>query len=443
MLKTFPKGGVHLTDNKITAGKPIDNLPVPPTVTIPVSQHAGAPAEVLVQVGDKVKVGQLLAQSAGFISGNIHSSVSGTVKKIEPATDSSGFKKPAIIIDVEGDEWLETIDRSETLITEIKASPEEIIQKIKAAGLVGLGGAAFPAHVKLSIPEGKKAECLVINGVECEPYLTCDHRLMLEKSEEILVGIALLMEALNVDKTFIGIEKNKPDAIEKLSVLAKDYPGVSVVPLKEKYPQGSEKQLLRATLGREVPAGALPIDLGAVVFNVGSIFAVYEAVQKNKPLIERVVTVTGKTLSNPSNFKVRIGTPVINLLEAAGGVTEEAGKILSGGPMMGRALTNTNVPIVKGSSGILVLPDTESKRRPVESCIRCGKCVSICCMGLEPFLLMALTERNLTERLEKEKVTNCIECGSCSYTCPSSRPLLDYIRQGKSTVNNIIRARKK
>jgi Na+-translocating ferredoxin:NAD+ oxidoreductase subunit C len=443
VLKTFPKGGVHPVDNKLTAGKPIEDLTLPKVATILVSQHAGAPAVAVVAVGDKVKVGQLIAKSDGFISGNIHASVSGTVKKIEPVADGAGFKKTAIVIDVEGDEWLETIDRSKTLVTDITVSAEEIASKIFEAGLVGLGGAAFPAHVKLKIPEGKKAEFLIINAVECEPYLTCDHRLMLEKGAEIMVGVTLLMKALNVNIAYIGIENNKTDAIDNLKKLTKSFEGIQIVPLKVKYPQGSEKQLIKAILNREVPNGGIPIDIGVVVFNAGSAFAVYEAVQKNKPLFERIITVTGKPLKNPSNFKVRIGVSVNELIEAAGGFVEDTAKVINGGPMMGKALSNLEVPVVKGSSGIVVINDVESKRKSVQPCIRCGNCVSACCFGLEPFLLMALTERDMTERLEKEKVMYCLECGSCSYVCPSSRPLLDYIRQGKTTVNNIIRSRKK
>lgn len=442
MLKTFSLGGVHPPENKISAGKKLEILPLPEMVTIPVIQHIGAPAKILVERGSEVKTGQLIAESAGFVSANIHSSVSGKVMKIDNFIDSSGYRKTAIQIKVEGDEWADGIDKSTDLVKDFSFTGEEIRNKILAAGIVGLGGATFPSHVKLSVPQGKKAEYLIVNGVECEPYLTSDHALMLEKGEELIVGTRLIMKALGVEKAIIGIENNKPDAINHLIALAKNEKGIKVQGLKVKYPQGGEKQLVAALLGREVPSGRLPIDVGVVAFNVGSIFAAYEAVQKNKPLIERVVTVTGKSVKNPSNFIVRLGTPVQTLIDAAGGLPEDTGKVINGGPMMGKALNSLEAPIVKGSSGILIMPDEESHRHEVQPCIRCTKCVNVCPMGLEPYLLQALAERELWERCETEKVMDCIECGSCSYTCPASRPLLDYIRLGKNRVGAIIRARK-
>ncbi len=441
MLKTFPKGGVHPPENKLTADKKIEILSLPEQVIIPLAQHIGAPAKIIVNKKDKVKVGQVIAESGGFVSANIHSSVSGTVFKIDNIADASGYKKPAIVINVEGDDWDEKIDKNDDLKKDFTFEKNEILKKIQDAGIVGLGGAAFPTHVKLLPPKGMKAEVLIINGVECEPYLTADHRLMLEKGEEILVGTKILMRALEVDKAVIGIENNKPDAIEYLSELSKEYEGVSVTALKVQYPQGGEKQLIKAVTGREVPSGGLPIAVGAVVHNAGTVFAVYEAVQKNKPLFERIITVTGKSVQNPKNLKVRVGTPVKNLIEAAGGLPDDTGKIISGGPMMGKALNSTEVTVTKGTSGILILPREESKRREIKPCIRCAKCVGVCPMGLEPFLLMTLAEKAMHERIEKEDVMDCIECGSCSYTCPSDRPLLDYIRLGKSAVGALRRAR--
>jgi electron transport complex protein RnfC len=443
MLKTFKVGGVHPPENKLSAGKKIEDLPIPKTVFIPVAQHIGSPSTAVVNKGDVVKTGQIIAKSSGFVSTNIHSSVSGKVKKIDISADSSGYPKQGIFIDVEGDEWIENIDRSEALVKHFEFSGQEIIQKIQDAGIVGLGGATFPTHVKLVPPKGMKAEVLLINGVECEPYLTSDHRLMLEKADEILVGTQLLMRAMNVDKAFIGIENNKPDAIQLLSDKAKDYKGISVVALKVKYPQGGEKQLIKAVTGKEVPSGGLPIAVGAVVSNVGTAFAVYEAVQKNKPLFERVVTVTGKGIAKPSNFKVRIGTATTELIEAAGGLPENTGKIISGGPMMGRAVVSLDIPVTKGTSGIVVLPGEEANRTEYMDCIRCSRCVSVCPMGLEPYLLMTLGQKHIYDRAENERVMDCIECGSCSYTCPSYRPLLDYIRFGKAKVGQIIRTRKK
>lgn len=442
MLKTFTIGGVHPAENKLSAGKKPVRLPLPESVTIPVAQHIGAPSKILVSKGDKVKTGQLIAESAGFVSANIHSSVSGTVSKIDQFIDSSGYRKMAVQILVEGDEWLDDIDRSENLIKDINLSSEEIIKKILASGLVGLGGATFPSHVKLSVPPGKKAEYLIVNAVECEPYLTSDHALMMDKGEQIIIGTLIMMKALKVEKAIIGIENNKPDAIKHMTHLAADTDGITVQGLKVKYPQGGEKQLVAALLNREVPSGGLPIDVGVVAFNVGSIYAAYEAVQKNKPLFERVVTVTGKSLSNPSNFIVRIGTSVENLIEAAGGLPENTGKIINGGPMMGKAITSLEVPVVKGSSGILIIPEDEASRKKVKNCIRCSKCVSVCPMGLEPYLLMSLSEREMFEKTESEKIMDCMECGSCSYICPSSRPLLDYIRLGKARTGQMIRARK-
>jgi len=442
VLKTFKIGGVHPAENKFSSGREIEALALPKTAFIPVGQHIGAPAAPVVKKGDKVKTGQVIAQSNGFVSVNIHSSVSGTVKKIDLIPDASGYAKQGIVIDVEGDEWLETIDRSETLVNDFSFTGEEIIQKIKEAGIVGMGGATFPTHVKLVPPKGMKAGLLIINGVECEPYLTSDHRLMLEKADEIVVGTRLLMKALNVEKAVIGIENNKPDAIRLLKEKVAAYPAISVTPLKVKYPQGGEKQLIKAVTGKEVPSGALPIAVGCVVSNVGTAFAVYEAVQKNKPLFERVVTVTGKSVKQPSNFKVRIGTPASELVEAAGGLPDDTGKIISGGPMMGKAVTSLEVPVTKGTSGLLLVPGAEARRDGRMACIRCSRCVTACPMGLEPYLLMTVSEKQIWERAEKERVMDCIECGSCSYTCPSSRPLLDYIRLGKGKVGQIIRSRK-
>jgi len=442
VLKTFPLGGIHPSENKLTAEKAIKYLPVPESVTITVSQHIGAPAEVIVNKGDSVKTGQVIAASKGFVSTNIHSSVSGKVSRIDKVIDSTGYRQTAVFIDVEGDEWVEDIDRSNNLVKDIKLSAEEIIKKCLESGIVGLGGATFPSHVKLSIPAGKKCDVLIINGIECEPYLTSDHRLMMEKGEEILVGTSILMKALGVEKAMVGIENNKNDAINHLTGLATGFKGITIHALKVKYPQGAEKQLIKALINREVPSGQLPIDVGAVVHNVGTAFAVYEAVQKNKPLFERVVTITGKSLKQPGNFVVRTGTSIKMLIEAAGGLPEDTGKIISGGPMMGKAVNSIEVPVVKGTSGIILVPDRESARPASGPCIRCGKCITACPINLEPFLLMTLAEKELFARAGEEGITDCMECGSCSYTCPAGRPLLDYIRLGKSTVIRMAREHK-
>jgi H+/Na+-translocating ferredoxin:NAD+ oxidoreductase subunit C len=440
-LKTFSRGGVHPPEHKLSAGNRIIELPPPEVAVIPVSQHLGAPSKVLVNRGDQVKVGQLIAESAGFVSTNIHSSVSGKVLKVDRFMDSSGYRRMAVQIQVEGDLWLDTIDRSDDLVRNSVLPAEDIRKKILEAGIVGLGGATFPSHVKLMVPQGKTAEYLLINGVECEPYLTADHSLMMERSEELLSGIQVLMKGLGVEKAILGIENNKPDAIQKMTQVVQGS-SVSVQGLKVKYPQGGEKQLVQAILKREVPSGGLPIDVGVVVFNVGTALAAYEAVMKNRPLINRVVTVTGKSMEKPSNFMVRIGTPVSYLVEKAGGLPDDTAKVINGGPMMGKALSTLDIPVVKGSSGILLINEAEARRKEVKPCIRCTKCVGVCPMGLEPYLLMTLSEKSLFERMESEKVMDCIECGSCSFTCPSSRPLLDYIRLGKAEVGKIIRARK-
>jgi len=440
-LKTFSRGGVHPPEYKLSSGNAIEVLPPPDMAIIPISQHLGAPSKVLVERGEQVKVGQLIAQSEGFVSTNIHSSVSGKVLKVDKFIDSSGYRKMAVQIQVEGDLWLDTIDRSDDLVRNTVLSSEDIRKKILAAGIVGLGGATFPTHVKLMVPSGKTAEYLVVNGVECEPYLTADHALMMERSEELLSGIQILMKGLGVEKAILGIENNKPDAIEMMKKVAEGS-AVKVQGLKVKYPQGGEKQLVQALLKREVPSGGLPIDVGVVVFNVGTAFAAYEAVMRNRPLIDRIVTVTGKSLGKPSNFQVRIGTPISYLVEKAGGLPDDTAKVINGGPMMGKSLSTLDAPVVKGSSGILLIGGKEARRKEVKPCIRCTKCVNVCPMGLEPYLLMTLSERGLFERMEQDKVLDCIECGSCSYTCPSSRPLLDYIRLGKAEVGKIMRARR-
>jgi len=441
VFKTFPKGGIHPPENKLTADKPIVVLPLPPQVTVPVSQHIGAPATPAVEKGAAVKAGQVIAQAKGFVSANIHSPVSGKVSKIDALVDTTGYKQTAVVIDVEGDEWVETIDRSEVLVKEITMTREQIIERCQQSGLVGLGGATFPTHIKMTVPAGKKCDMVIINGVECEPYLTSDHRLMLEKGAEVLTGAAIIMKALGVEAVVVGIEANKPDAITHLTELAKEFKGITIQALKVKYPQGGEKQLIKACTGREVPSGGLPVDVGVVVQNVGTAFAVYEAVQKNKPLVERVVTVTGKDVKNPGNFRVRLGTPVTALIEAAGGMPEDTGKVVNGGPMMGKALAMTDVPVTKGTSGIILFPTPVSRRAEVLPCIRCGKCTSACAMGLEPWLISVVSEKAMWEKAEQERITDCMECGACAYTCPSKLPLLDYIRLGKSTVIRMARER--
>ncbi|MBL4746001.1 MAG: electron transport complex subunit RsxC [Flavobacteriaceae bacterium] len=437
MLKTFPKGGVHPPENKITATKSIQRLPVPKTVHVPVAQHIGAPAQIIVERKEKVVIGQVIAKSGGFVSSNIHSPVAGVVTKIDKIIDSSGYKKDCIVIRVDVKDESNFVDEVFPIKDKIVQSPEEIVQIIADYGIVGLGGATFPLHVKLALKPDQKIDCLLINGVECEPYLTADHRLMLEKTEEIVIGIKILLKAFGIHKAIIGIENNKKDAIKALKEICKNEPDIQIATLKVKYPQGGEKQLIRAILGREVPVGGLPLNVGVVVHNVGTVFAVYDAVQNNRPLTERVVTVTGKSLENSGNFWVKIGTPISDLIAAVGALPEDTRKIINGGPMMGKAIKNTNVPVTKGTSGILLISEKEASRKEVQNCIRCATCVSVCPMGLEPHLLMSLTEKTMFEQAASEDIMTCIECGSCSYVCPSNRPLLDQIRLGKMVVKKL------
>ena len=443
-MKTFPIGGVHPSDNKKwSKTKAIENMELPDVVTIPLAQHIGAPATAIVAKGDKVKVGQKIAEATGFMSANIHAPISGTVTAVDLQPNGQGLRQMMITIKREDDEWAEGIDLSTDLVKECNLSSSEIIARIKEAGIVGMGGATFPTHVKLSIPEGKTAKILIINGVECEPYLTSDYRTMLERGEQLIIGTRILMKAVSVDKAVIGVENNKPDAIKHLrGLLGKEVKDIVVMPLKTQYPQGGEKQLIAAVTGREVPAPpALPIDVGAVVCNASTAVAVYEAVQKNKPLVERVVTVTGKKVKDTKNLLTRFGTPVSALIEKCGGLPEGDNRILNGGPMMGRPMSNLASPVMKGCSGITVISGKEAQRGEPSACIKCAKCVDACPMGLEPYLLAKQAKKKAWEAMEKNDIVSCIECGCCQFTCPANLPLLDYVRLGKQTVMGIIRAR--
>ena len=445
-LQTFKIGGVHPEENKLTHDIATREAELPKVAVFPLSQHIGAPAKPVVKRGDKVKVGTLIAEAGGFVSAPIYSSVSGTVAKIDTVIDATGYRKPAIIINVEGDEWEESIDRSESLETlsaHPELTPEEIVERIKVAGVTGMGGAGFPTFIKLCPPPGTKAECVIINGVECEPYITADYRLMIEHADEILVGLELLMKAAKVEKGYIGIEENKPEAIRLLTEKTANDSRIEVVPLAQKYPQGGEKQLVDAVIKRQVPAPpAIPVNVGAIVQNVGTAYAVYQAVMKRKPLFERYTTVTGKQVKNPGNFLVRMGTPFQQMIDFCGGLPEGDNKVLAGGPMMGKAVLSLEVPVCKGTNSITVLTDQDAHRKTVQPCIRCAKCVEACPMGLEPYLLATLSSLHNYDRLEAEDVVSCIACGSCQFTCPSHRPILDNIVQGKAAVMGIIKARK-
>lgn len=439
---TFKKGGVHPEENKLTRHIPIETFPIPKQAVLFLGQHLGVPAVAKVNRNDSVKTGQLIAKGEAFISADIHSPVSGKVAKIEPMPDISGYRKMAIVIDVDGDEWDSNIDRSPEINREITLDKQQIIDQLKKCGIVGLGGACFPTHVKYMIPPDKKVDYLIINAAECEPYITADHRIMLEHAEECLIGVEALLKASGAPTALIGIENNKKDAIEHLTKIASQYPNIKICPLKVKYPQGAEKQLIQALTNRYVPAGKLPIEVGVIVNNITTTFAVYEAVQKNKPLIETFTTVSGKKVSSPRNFKIRLGTPVAEVLNHVG-IPDGTEKIISGGPMMGKAIADLNSFVTKGMSSLLIMDASESSRGEVSPCLRCGKCVSICPMGLEPNLLQPLSHLKRYDDCEKEGVMNCIECGSCQFVCPANRPLLDTIRLGKNKTGEIIRNRKK
>ena len=436
-------GGVHPEENKISTNAVIEQMPLPTQVAILMNQHLGAPATPIVAKGDKVKVGQLIAEAQAFMCANIHSPVSGTVNKIDVCKDMVGLPKTAIYIDVEGDEWLESIDRTPEVKRECNLEPKEIVAKLKEMGIVGLGGATFPAHIKYSVPEGKKAEYLIINAAECEPYLTSDHRVMMEHAEEICVGVSILRKALGVPNAYIGIENNKPEPIRVMTEMSRQFEGIIVQPLKVKYPQGAEKQLINAITGRKVPSGKLPIDVGCVVSNVGTTFAVYEAVQKNKPLIENILTVTGKKLPSQHNYQVRIGITYNDIIkQAIGELPATTGKVISGGTMMGKAVSNLSAPTTKGAASVLVMDEAEARRAPETNCIRCGKCANACPMGLEPYLFSALVKNNRVEEMQEHNILDCIECGCCFFSCPANKPLTDEIRLGKFKVRAMMAAKK-
>ncbi len=449
--KTFKIGGTHPADSKISASCKIEVLPLPKTVYVSMAQHLGAPAKPVVEVGAEVKTGQVIAEPGGFISAFVHSPVTGTVKAIAPRQDLAGNWMTHIEITVAEEEvWADGIDITKDIVTAIPADNAFIIDRIKSNGVVGLGGATFPTHVKLCPPPGKKADCLILNGAECEPYLTSDNRIMIERSREIVIGAALMKKVLGGCPAVIGIEENKPEAIAAmtaavagLAASSADYRGIQVQVLKKKYPQGGEKQLIAAVMGREVKSMGLPIDVGAVVQNVATSLAVYEAVQKNMPLITNTMTITGDCLGKEGqhNYLFRIGMPLSYIAEYAGGVPEQAAKIVSGGPMMGKAIANLDACTVKGSSSLLYLTREQTERKPESNCIRCGKCADACPMGLEPFLLNRLARHGMTDELEANAVQDCIECGCCLYTCPANIPLLDIIRLAKGDVIKIIRGR--
>ncbi len=429
-ISTFSKGGVHPADRKdLTCTKEIVRLPIPEIITVPFSQHLGVPAIPNVKKGDAVERGQKIGDAAGFISADIHSPVAGKVLEIKELFLPNGMKAKAAVIEVDQERSALT-GKIENDWTQM--DPQEMVAKVKDLGIVGMGGATFPANVKFTVPKGKKAEYVVINGVECEPYLTSDHRLMLEKGDKILQGSMMIAKMVDAKKIIIGIEKNKPDAMDNLERLIEQnsYP-IEIQPLKLKYPQGDEKQLLKATIGKEIQSGTLPIDIGAVVSNVGSTFAVYEAITNDKPLIERVVTVSGGAIKNPGNFLVTIGTPIQTIIDACDGFSETPDKMIAGGPMMGFGFYDLQTPVMKGTSGVLALTKKESIKGEQSACISCGRCVQACPMGLQPTKLYKNIKKANYDTAMAMNLLDCKECGCCAFICPAKLPLVQSMRLGK------------
>jgi electron transport complex protein RnfC len=431
-LATF-KGGIHPPDRKeLSAGAAITTPKPPERVVIPLSQHTGAPCNPLVSVGQEVKKGEVIGTAEAFVSAPVHSSVSGKVIAISEFPVPVGRLIPSIVIENNGqEEWTELKESPDYM----NLSPEEIKEKIKAAGIVGLGGAAFPTAVKLSPPKEKPIDTVILNGAECEPYLTADYRLMLEKPKEIIEGLKILMKTLGVSKGFVGIENNKPDAVQKMKEAAASESNIEVCALEVKYPQGAEKMLIKALTDREIPPRGLPMDVGVVVQNVGTALAIYEAVRYGKPLIERVVSVTGAGINQPKNLMTKIGTLISHLVEECGGFKSGSAKVVAGGPMMGFALYSLDVPVTKGTSGILVMSESEMVHaEDYKPCIRCGRCVDICPMNLMPSMLSVLSEAGFYEEAKEYNLFDCFECGSCAYVCPSKRPIVQFVRLAKSMV---------
>ena len=435
-MKTFRIGGVHPAENKLSAGKAIETLALPKQAVFPLSQHIGAPATAIVKKGDVVKVGTKIAEAGGFVSAAIFSSVSGKVNKVDAVIDASGYRKPAIFIDVDGDEWEESIDRSSTLVKECTLTPEQIVAKVKEAGVVGMGGAGFPTHVKLSPKEPEKIEYIIANCAECEPYLTADYRRMLENPEELIGGMKIILQIFDKAKGVFGIENNKPDCIEKLQELVKDEPRIEVCPLETKYPQGGERQLIYAVTGRSINSKMLPADAGCIVDNVETIIAIYNAVKLGKPVTNRISTITGDAVEHPGNFLYNIGTSYQELVDAAGGFKVQPEKIISGGPMMGFAMFGLDVPTTKTSSSLLCMSQDEvaAAEKLQTACINCGRCVEACPEQLIPSRLAKFSDKGLSEEFEKWHGLECVECGSCSFACPAKRQLAQSIKTMKKQV---------
>lgn len=440
MFKTFRRGGVHPNPEKLTRGEAIKPIRTGSLLYLSMSQSIGAPAKPCVKAGDEVEAGDKIGEAGGFVSANVHSPVKGKVKKVEQVRNGAGFWVDAVVIEPDNPEELipvpETALNQDAFREAMILEPKVIVSRIREAGIVGLGGAAFPTAVKLSIPEGKSADSLLLNGAECEPYLTCDDALMRSYAPQILAGAILMARAVNASKVKVGIEANKPEAVKIMREASREFGhGVEIIELKTKYPQGSEKQLIEAMTGRIVPAGGLPVDAHVVVDNVATAFAAYEAVCLGLPLTRRVLTVTGESMTGRGNFWVPLGTQINQLTEIAGGLPQDGPvKVLAGGPMMGQAVAVLSAPTVKANGGITVLNGTDILRRMEENCIRCARCVDACPMGLQPHLIATLGKLGLAPEAKEEGIMNCLECGCCSYVCPSWRHLVDYIRIGKTLI---------
>ncbi|MBE9487502.1 MAG: electron transport complex subunit RsxC [Chloroflexi bacterium] len=429
-LKSF-SGGLHPPDSKeYSAHKPIERCPLPEELIIPAAQHIGAPADICVAVGDQVKKGQVVANAKGFVSVPIHASTSGEVIAVEPRLHPMGRELPAVVIKPDGlDQWQESLRQNDPEQFDV----EGLKNLIRDAGIVGMGGATFPAHVKLSPPKEKTIDTLILNGVECEPFLTADHRLMLEESERIIDGINILRKVLGIDKAIIGIEVNKPDAIEKLTSDCAPH-NIQVQPLKVRYPQGAEKQLINACTGRQVPSGGLPMDCGVVVQNVGTAAAISDAVRLGRPLVERVATITGPGIVEPKNLRITIGTPLQYLVDQCGGLNGEPAKIIMGGPMMGQTQLSLDVPAIRGTSGVLLFRDEDLPKKPAGPCIRCGRCIGVCPIHLQPTTIAAYARLEMIDEAENYNALDCIECGCCTYICPATLPLVQSIRHAKGGI---------
>ena len=428
---TFPLGGIHPVERKgATRNTASANAIIPSRCIVPLQQHIGAPAESLVSKGDEIGEGMLIGQAKGFVSANIHAPVPGTVKEIKSIYLPNGVRTDAVVIELEGE--FERLGKEQSPRDWSGMDGPEILDIIQENGIVGMGGATFPTHVKFSLPKGRRCEYLILNGTECEPYLSADHRLMVERPAQLLEGLRIVEQILQPDHVLIGIETNKPDAIAALQNAVNEA-GVNyrVVPLKIKYPQGDEKQLIKAINGREVPSGGLPLEIGCVVSNAGTVHAIYEAVVLNRPLIDRLVTVSGGAIAKPANLKVRIGTPIGELINECGGFSQTPAKIVTGGPMMGQTIYDLDIPVTKGTSGILALTEREVNAAARTACIQCGRCVDSCPIGLEPTKLFKLIDHFEYEAAVAHGLMDCRECGSCGYICPARIPLVQGMRIGK------------